>query len=113
MQLYPVPYLPRGEDKIVAGRLSLRQAAWLVAGGFLGLALMRSGAGWGAALPALLGCALAFGEVPPYGTALDRFLWHLLRYEAAPVFYPYRRRGGDAAVRLAGLLGVMARWLRF
>jgi len=113
VQLYPVPYLPRGEDKIVAGRLSLRQAAWLVAGGFLGLAFMRSGAGWGAALPALLGCAFAFGEVPPYGTALDRFLWHLLRYEASPVSYPHRRRSGEGAVRLAGPLGVIAKWLRF
>lgn len=112
MQLYPVPYLPRGEDKVVAGRLSLRQAAWLVAGGFLGLALMRSGAGWSAALPALLGCAFAFGEVPPYGTPFDRFLWHLLRYEASPVFYPHRRGSGEGAVRFAGPLGVIAKWLR-
>ncbi|MEW5935273.1 MAG: hypothetical protein AB1816_16985 [Bacillota bacterium] len=94
MQSYPVPYLPRGEERLVGGRLSVRQFLYLLAGGGLALVLLRAGAGAGAVLPAAVCAAFAFGELPHLGMRLDEFLVCLVRYECGRKAFPNRGKAG-------------------
>lgn len=91
MRLYPVPYIPLGEEKLVGGRLSVRQFLYLLAGGGVALLVLRGGGGVAAVLPFLVSAALAFGELPSRGMRLDEFLVRLVRYECSPRAFPYRR----------------------
>ena len=92
MQLYPVPYLPEGEDKLIGGRLSVRQLVYLVAGGFAAMLLARAGGGVSAVLPVAVSAVLAFGEVPSVGMRLDEYVVRLVRYEVGRKAFPLRGR---------------------
>lgn len=90
MRSYPVPYIPRGEEKLVGGRMSVRQFLYLLAGAGAGLLVLRSGGGLAGLLPVAAAAALAFVELPSCGMALDEFLVRFFRYEAGSKRFPYR-----------------------
>lgn len=92
MRVYPVPYLPEGEEKLVGGRLSVRQFLYLVAGGLAALLIARAGGRVAAVLPFAASAALAFGEVPSVGMRLDEYLVRLVRYEAGTKVFVLRGR---------------------
>lgn len=100
MKVYPVPLLLVEEEKVVGGRLSLRQVAYLFAGVAAGACVywMLRPLGQGAALflaalPVAAGAAMALVQLPRLGMGLDRFLALWLRFRLAPKEFPYRRSG--------------------
>jgi len=110
VQYYPVPYLPTGEEKLIAGFMSARQGAYVIGGAVLGVLLFRAGAGVASVLPLAVAAAVSFVEHPRWGMRLDRLLVHLVRYEAGPKSFANR---GIAAPVLGPERGRKKRWLPF
>jgi len=89
---------PRGEEKVIGGRLTLRQFVYLAAGAGLSALALASAARhpflWAAVpIPAAAGVALAFVTVGATGLALDSYLARLLAFRARTRAFPYLRRG--------------------
>lgn len=89
---------PRGEEKVIGGRLTLRQFVYLAAGAGLSALALTSAARhpllWPAVpLPFAAGAVLAFVTVGDTGLGLDGYLARLLSFRARPRAFPYLRRG--------------------
>lgn len=82
MRTYRVPILLDQEEKVIGGRLSLRQAAYILAGllaaiGLFSLVKVVAGKGIAGGIAIAIfsaGVALALVEIPWLGMGLDRYL---------------------------------------
>lgn len=96
MRLYKVPVILTEEAKVIGGKVSLRQAAYIGLGLFSGIALAQAlvpragemGYVAGAACLAA-GCALGLVRLRKYDLDLDCYLLLWLRHKIMPKEYPY------------------------
>lgn len=100
MRTYRVPILLAQEEKVIGGRLSLRQAAYILAGllaaiGLFSMVKVVAGKGiaGGIAIAVFgMGVALALVEIPWLGMGLDRCLMLKLRFALSAREFPYAGR---------------------
>ncbi len=96
MRLYRVPVILTEEAKVIGGKVSLRQAAYIGLGLFSGIALMQAltprvgevGYVVGAACLAS-GCALGLVRLRKYDLDLDYYLLLRLRHKMMAKEHPY------------------------
>lgn len=104
---YDMPLVVEGEDKVVGGFMTLRQAAWLVGSAVAGMGLSSA---LGSFLPLGLslaaGAALGFLKAPAVDAGLDRFLALFIRFSLSPKAFPWRRSGKATAQEFLGFLDV-------
>jgi hypothetical protein len=98
MRTYEVPFLLDDEPKLIGGKMTLRQGAYVLGGALLAFsALRRLGhslvlAGVSTAAIAVATLLLAFWKVPETDLYVDKYLARLALFRAGTHAYTYSRR---------------------
>jgi hypothetical protein len=99
MRTYEVPFLLDDEPKLIGGKMTLRQGAYVLGGALLAFsALRRLGpkslvlAGVSIAAIAVATLLLAFWKVPETDLYVDKYLVRLALFKAGTHAYTYSRR---------------------
>lgn len=100
---YDMPIMEEGEDKVIGGFLTLRQAAYLLLGLLFGLLFRQVAGASGFVFPVLASAALAFARVPGEDAGLDRYLSLLLKHLVSPRAFPWRRGRDPSAQSFLGI----------